>query len=136
MDQESTKNQSKMDQISIKTRPKSRSGGLRGRFGGVLSRLGRSKASLEASWTVLEASWRRLGGVLEASLAVLGREKWPTWLQLGSQNGAKIEKKSKPNATKIWMPLGVGFLKGFGGFGKAKWSQVGTKMASKIDLIL
>ena len=81
---------SKIDQITIKNRQKSRSGGLRCRFGGVLGRLGRSKASLEASWTVLEASWRRLGGVLEASWAVFGLERWPTWLELGPQNGAKI----------------------------------------------
>ena len=64
MEQKSTNNQSNMDQTSIKNRPKSRSGGLRGRFGGLLGRLGRSKASLEASWTVLEASWRGLGGLL------------------------------------------------------------------------
>ena len=34
------------------------------------------------------------------------------------------------------MPLGVAFGTVFGGFGEAKWSQVGTKMASKMDLIL
>ena len=90
----SIKSQSKIHQKWIKHLSKivkkSRSGGLRCRFGGVLGRLGRSKASLEASWTVLEASWRRLGGVLEASWAVFGLERWPTWLQLGPQNGAKI----------------------------------------------
>ena len=83
MDQKSTKNQSKMDQTSIKNRPKSRSGGLRGRFGGLLGRLGRSKGFLRASWIVLEASWKRLG-----------REKWPTWLQLGPKLATKTEAKS------------------------------------------
>ena len=34
------------------------------------------------------------------------------------------------------MPLGVAFGTVFGGFWEAKWSQVGTKMASKMDLIL
>ena len=83
MDQKSTKNQSKMDQKSIKNRPKSRSGGLWGRFGGLLGRLGRSKGFLRASWIVLEASWKRLG-----------REKWPTWLQLGPKLAPKTEAKS------------------------------------------
>ena len=39
----------------------------------------------EASWSILEASW-----------AVLGRKRWPTWLQLGSQNGSNIDRKSIP----------------------------------------
>ena len=65
-----TKNQSKMDQNSIKNRPKSSSVELRGRFGGLLGLLGRSKGILKASWIVLEASWKRLG-----------QKKWPTWLQ-------------------------------------------------------
>ena len=72
-----------MDQKSLKNRPKSSSGELRGRFGGLLSRLGRSKGFLKASWIVLEASWKRLG-----------REKWPTWLQLGPKLAPKMEAKS------------------------------------------
>ena len=78
----------------------------------------------------------RLGvslGVLGASWGVLARKRWPTWLQLGPQNGARIEKKSKQKSIKILMALGVGFLKDFGGFGKAKWSQVGIRIASQID---
>ena len=41
-------------------------------------------------WRPLGPSWaiqRVFGGILD----VLGRERWPTWLQLGSQNGAKIK---------------------------------------------
>ena len=59
-----------------------------------------SGAGLEASWAIfgyperLGASWKRLGGVLEASWAVLSRKRWPTRLQIGSQNGAQIYKKS------------------------------------------
>ena len=78
-----TKNQSKMDPKAIKNHPKSRSGGLRSRFGGLLGRLGRSKGFLRASWIVLAASWKRLG-----------REKWPTWLQVGSKLAPKTEAKS------------------------------------------
>ena len=72
-----------MDQTWTKNRSKLRSGGLQGRFGGLLGRLGRSKGFLRASWIVLEASWKRLG-----------REKWPTWLQLGPKLAPKTEAKS------------------------------------------
>ena len=120
MDQKSIKTRSKMDQKSIKNRPKSRSGGLRGRFGGLLGRLGRSKGFLRASWTVLEASWKRLG-----------REKWPTWLQLGSQNGAKMVQKSIKILIIFWMPLGIDFLSNFDRFFDPKWRQVGTKIDQK-----
>ena len=77
-----------------------RPGASRGRLTGVLGRLG----------CVL----RRLGGVPAASWGVLGAACWPTWLPLGSQNGAKIDKKSKHKSMKIWMPLGIRFLKDFG----------------------
>ena len=83
MYQKSIKNQSKMDQKWTKNRSTLRSGGLQGRFGGLLGRLGRSKGFLRASWIVLEASWKRLG-----------REKWPTWLQLGPKLAPKTEAKS------------------------------------------
>ena len=83
MYQKSIKNQSKMDQTWTNHRSKLRSGGLQGRFGGLLGRLGRSKGFLRASWIVLEASWKRLG-----------REKWPTWLQLGPKLAPKTEAKS------------------------------------------
>ena len=83
-----------------------------GCLGGSWSVLG----LLGVSWGRLEASCDRPGGVLGRLGSVLARKRWPTWFQFGSQNGAKIEKKSKPNAIKIWMPLGVGFLKDFGGF--------------------
>ena len=83
MYQKSIENQSKMDQKWTKNRSKLRSGGLQGRFGGLLGRLGRSKGFLRASWIVLEASWKRLG-----------RNKWPTWLQLGLKLAAKTAAKS------------------------------------------
>ena len=116
INQKSIKHPSTMDQQSIKNHEKSRSGGLPCRFGGVLGRLWRSKASLEASWTVLEASWRRLGGVLEASWAVFGRERWPTWLELGPQNGTKINLKSISKLINLLMPLGIDVWKDLGGF--------------------
>ena len=53
---------------------------------------------------------------------------WPTWSQLGTQNGAKNDKKAIQRSIKILVPLGVGFWIVFGGFWEAKWSQVGTKI--------
>ena len=55
-------------------------GGSQGGPGGVLGSLG----ELLFFWALLGPSWGRLG-------AVLGASWWPTWLQLGSQNGAKID---------------------------------------------
>ena len=62
-----------------------------------------------------------------------GPKKWPTWPQLGSQNGAKNDKKAIQKSIKILVLLGVGFWSVFGGFQGAKWTQVGTKNAPKID---
>ena len=100
------------------------------RLGGVLG----------VSWGILEHLWcrdsilERPVAILEASGGVLARKRWPTWLQLGPQNGARIEKKSKQKSIKILMALGVGFLKDFGGFGRVKWSQVGTEIEPKIHV--
>ena len=123
INQKSIKNGPKIDQTSSKIevwrapgqvwRPLGPSWAIQSVFGGILESLG----------SVLELSW-----------AGLGRERWPTWFQLGPQNGARIEKKSKQKSIKILMPLGVGFWKDFCGFWEAKWSQVGAKMGSKIDI--
>ena len=102
----SCQNGQKIHEKSIKNWSNSRSGG----------RLG-------PSWGVLG----RLGGLLKASWAVWSRKRWPTWLQLGSQNGAEIEKKSKQKSIQILMPLGVRFFQDFGGF----WRQNGAKLAPK-----
>ena len=61
-------------------------------------------------------------------------KKSPTWPQLGTLDGAKIAQKSIQKSINKSMHLGIDFWKDFGGFGEAKWSQVGTKIASKIDL--
>ena len=55
------------------------------------------------------------------------RKMWPTWPQLGSQDGAKIEKTSMQKSIKKSMPLKIDFWNDFGGFWDGKWSQVGTK---------
>ena len=115
LDRKSIEHRSKIDQKSIKNPPRE----LREASWGLLGHLG--------------VSWGRLGASCGRPWGVLARKRWPTWFQLGPQNGARIEKKSKQKSIKILMALGVKFLKDFGGFGMAKWSQVGTRIASKID---
>ena len=105
-----------------------------------------SGAGLEASWAILGhpgrfwkrlgPSWKRLWGVLEASWAVLGRKRLPTWLQVGSQNGAKIYKKSIPKSINCLMPLRIVIFLFFFDFWNQKPNHVGSKMHSKIDFIL
>ena len=45
-----------------------------------------------------------------------------------------MEKKSMQKSIKNLMHLGIDFWSDFNGFWKGKWSQVGTKMGSKIDV--
>ena len=61
-------------------------------------------------------------------------KKWPRWPQLGPQNGAKMVQKSMQKSIKILVVSGIGFWSDFGGFLEPKWSQVGAKMGSKIDI--
>ena len=69
-------------------------GGVLGEAWGVLGRLG-------VSWRHFDASCGRPGGVLGRLGSVLGRKRWPTWLQLGSQNGTKIEKNGSKKRSKF-----------------------------------
>ena len=41
--------------------------------------------------------------------------RWPTWLQVGFQSGAKIEEKSMEKSIENVMHLGIDFWKDFGG---------------------
>ena len=63
-------------------------------------------------------------------------KKWPTWVQLGSQDGAKMVKKSISKSIIFLMPLGIDVWMDFARFWEEKWSQVGTKMGSKIHIML
>ena len=42
--------------------------------------------------------------------------RWPTWVQVGFQNGAKIEEKSMEKSIENVMHLGIDFWKDCGGF--------------------
>ena len=90
----SIRNQSKIDQ----NRPKIEPGG-----------------TLDSSWAApgSKTSPRRFqtlpGCLLGGSWAALGRKTWPTWLQLGSLNGAKMVQKSIKISIIFWMPLGIDF---------------------------
>ena len=59
------------------------------------------------------------------------RKMWPTWLQLGFQDGAKMEKKAMQKSIKNLMPLGIDFRKDLEGFWEPKWSHVGTQIDQK-----
>ena len=59
---------------------------------------------------------------------------WPTWFQAVLQKRTKIDKKSMPKSIKNLMHLGIDFWEDFGGFWEPKWSQVGSKIGSKIDI--
>ena len=76
-------------------------GAVFGGLGGILGGLGGVLGPLEGvlvSWGRLESFVGRLGGVLGRLGGVLGAFWWATWFQLGSQNGAQIDSKSKPKS--------------------------------------
>ena len=81
------------------------------------------------SWGRLESFVGRLGGVLGRLGGVLGSSWWATWLQLGPQNRAKIDKKSMQKTIKILMPLRIGFFMNFCRF----WMANGRMLASQIE---
>ena len=77
-----------------------------------------------------------LVGVLEASWGVLGA----SWVENGGQHGSnlapKTEQKSKKTEPKNDQDFDASWNRSFwdfGGFEEVKRSQVGTKIASKID---
>ena len=99
----------KINQTSTKNRPKIE----------VWKAPGQVWRRLGPAWAVqgvLRAILDRFGTVLEASWAVLGREGWPTWDQLGIQNGAKIDKKSVQKLINFMMSLGINIFRFFSDF--------------------
>ena len=56
---------------------------------------------------------------------------WPTWVQVGPQNRAKIDKKSMQKSIGKLMHLGIDFWKDVGGFLERKWRHVGTQIDQK-----
>ena len=61
-------------------------------------------------------------------------KSWPTWRQVGSPNRAKIHKKSTQKSIKKSMAFKNDFLLDFDSFLGGKWSQVGSKIVSEIDV--
>ena len=101
--QNPSKKQSKIDQTSSKI-------GVLGRLGDVLGRLG--------------GVLRRLGGVLAQFGPILG----PSWVDLGSQDGPKIDPKCDDKSTCKTMCILIAILVRFG---RPTWPQLGPKMDQK-----
>ena len=97
----------------------------------VWRRLGASWGRLGASWGVFGC----LGGILGRLVAVLGA----SWLEKGGQHGSNLAPKAEPKSkieAKIVFFLNAFWDQIFEGCWwilEAKWNQVGTQMASKID---
>ena len=113
-----TKNQWKIDQKLVKIE--------------VWRRLGAYWGILWHLWV----SWGHPGRPKDAPKRVLGRlgskkvaNMAPTWLPKRSRNREKIEAKIDQNFDGSWGQI----FSGFWWILEAKWSQVGTKIASKID---
>ena len=123
--QKSIKNQSKIDQKSIKDRPK------------IYQKSKKIEAwgGLGASWGIFTNFLRILPNV-DPILCDFGANMGPTWDPRWHQVGAKIDQKSMSKSIKKLKPLEIHFWEDFGRFLEAKWSQVGTRMGSKMELIL
>ena len=106
------KNQSKIGEKSILE-------GSRGVFGGTWRPIPKNEGGalffgtlLGPSWRPLGPSWRPLGpvlAVLAASWARLG-------LVLAAEIGPQVDQISTQKSIRTLMPLGIDFLKDFGGF--------------------
>ena len=103
------KNQSKMDQTSVKLK--------------VWRAPGQVWRPLGPSWviqTIFEGILDRLGGVLEASWAGKVANMAPTWPQVGSQVGAKMYKKIHPKIDQKIDGSWASFGRIFAGFWEGK----------------
>ena len=82
-----------------------------------------------ASWGGFGSFLERLGRVVEESWAVLGPKRWPTWYQVGRQNGSRIDQK--------WIQKSICFMKALGDiifqYILAFWSQNPYHVGSKIN---
>ena len=111
-------------------------------LGGPLEAPGGQDRKQSRGTPFLEPSWARLGGLLGPSWR-LDRRLGPSWGRLGAvlgrldgQNRAQSRSKLDAKIDNFLMLFEIGFLMDFGRFGEPKRSQVGTKMGSKIHLIL
>ena len=101
-------------------------------LGRVLEALAGHTRKRTIALSFFEASWNRLGRLLGPSWRSLGA----IWGCFGLQNGIKMVIKSIQKSIEKMIHLGIDFGKDFGGFGEAKWTEVGTRKTSKMDLIL
>ena len=119
------KNHAKIDQKSMTNR----------------SKIGENRG-LEASWGILGHLVASLG-VLRAPRTAKRRPKTrlgASWLEKSGQHGSNLAPKTEPKSKKIEAKIDQNFegswgqiFSGFWWILEATWSQVGTKIASKID---
>ena len=124
--EKSIKNLPKIDQKTIENIPKIHQKSTKIDLPGV------AREPREASWGFLKYKGlleRLPWGLLGRPEGVLGPSWWPTWPQLGPQNGAKIDKKLKQKMIKMLMPLETRCLSYFDWF----WVDFGGMLVSKMD---
>ena len=89
------------------------------------AQMGPRGAQMEPKWrqdgvkTAKKSTKKRQSNKKEGgfhSRAPVEPKRWPTWPQLGSQNGAKMSKKSIQKSNIFLMPLGIDLWVVFGGF--------------------
>ena len=115
---QSSKNQVKVHQTSTRKQRKIR-------LGEVLEAPGDQDRNKKGYARFYETFLRRPGWPLGAVFSLAS----PSWAVLRSSWAVLM---AIPTFV-FWMPLGIRFVFGFGGFGKGKWRQVGTKNQSKIE---
>ena len=89
--------------------PKSRSGGAKWRSGGANMEVWRAPARVQnAFWVILSAE-TNFWSFLKGSWGRFVAKKWPTWAQLGPQEGATINGKWGRKSINFSMPFGIDF---------------------------
>ena len=104
--------------------------GLEGHFGRPGGSFWGHFGSLGGVWAP-SASSGRPGRLLERLRLIFGGQHAPRMVQLGFQNGAKIEQHLKQKSIIFLMPLGIDLWVDYGGFWVPKSSHVGNKWDQK-----
>ena len=83
-----------------------------------------------------EGVWSAQGQIRAGSGGDFGPNLVPTWAHLGTKNRAKKCRKTIRKGVNFWMAFGTQLGVDLGGFRGRKWSHVGSKIGSKMDVNL